>query len=139
MEMVKHVEDARRKLLERLLIDEEEALERLVRLSEQVLRIDKKTGNTVVIAPRSKLTDREVIYIVLLGRYFANKLGLVDKDSMPLSEISEHSGVDEKAASARLSELKRERAVESLGRGEHRIAYANVETVLGEINDRLGR
>ena len=62
-----------KEILEKLLINEKETLRRLVQKSEKILRGDKKTGDTVIIAPKPKLTDRHLISIVLLGRYFSNR------------------------------------------------------------------
>lgn len=124
-------------ILEKLLIDEEEILKRLVEKAEKIFRIDRKTGDAVIVAPKSKLIDRELIGITLLGRYFANKMKLASSDSMSVSEIAQKLGMDEKAVSARLSELKRERIVEMVSRGEYRVSYAGVESMLSEIEGKL--
>jgi len=113
-------------------------LRRLVEKSEKILRIDKETGDTVIIAPRSKLTDRHLISIVLLGRYFSNKLNLVPSELMTTDEIAQKLNIKKEVVSARLSDLKRERIVEMVSRGEYRISYANAETMLAEIHEKIG-
>ena len=127
-----------KEILEKLLIDEKETLRRLVEKSEKILRIDKKTGDTVIIAPRSKLTDRHLISIVLLGRYFSNKLNLAPSEVMTTDEIAQKLNIKKEVVSARLSDLKRERIVEMVSRAEYRISYANVETMLTEIREKIG-
>lgn len=127
-----------KEILEKLLIDEKETLRRLVEKSEKILRIDKKTGDAVIIAPRSKLTDRHLISIVLLGRYFSNKLDLASSEVMSTDEIAQKLNIKKEVVSARLSDLKRERIVEMISRAEYRISYANVETMLAEIREKIG-
>ena len=127
-----------KEILEKLLIDERETLKRLVEKSEKILRVDKKTGDTVIIAPRSKLTDRQLISIILLGRYFSNKLNLVPSEVMTIDEIAQKLNLDKDVVSARLSDLKRERIVEMVSRGEYRISYANADTMLDEISEKIG-
>jgi len=127
-----------KEILEKLLIDERETLKRLVEKSEKILRVDKKTGDTVIIAPRSKLTDRQLISIILLGRYFSNKLNLVPSEVMTIDEIAQKLNLDKDVVSARLSDLKRERIVEMVSRGEYRISHANADTMLDEISEKIG-
>ena len=127
-----------KEILEKLLIDERETLKRLVEKSEKILRVDKKTGDTVIIAPRSKLTDRQLISIILLGRYFSNKLNLVPSEVMTIDEIAQKLNIDKDVVSARLSDLKRERIVEMVSRGEYRISHANADTMLDEISEKIG-
>ena len=126
-------------ILGKLLIDEKEILEGLVQKSEKILRIDKKTGDTVIVAPKSKLSDRELIAIILLSKYFSSKLNLVTSDTMTPSEISQKLGIEEASVSARLSDLKRERVVEMVSRGEYRISYANIERVLDDIQEKVAK
>jgi len=127
-----------KEILQRLVVDETETLKRIVGKAERILKIDKKTGETLISAPRSKLTDKDQISVLLLGRYFANRLGLVNTDSMTVAEIADKLTIEEKAASARLSELKRERITENVSRGEYRISYVNVERMLDELGAKVG-
>lgn len=126
-----------KKLLERLIVDERSAMAKLVEMAQGIVGIDRESGSSVILASRAKLTDREQIFLLLLGRYFSYKLGRATSDSLGLDAVVNGVGIDSKAASARLSELKRERAVESVGKGEHRIVYANAESTLASITEHL--
>lgn len=128
-----------KKVLEKLLIDEKTIIQRLADMAQGIIGIDKNSGELIILAPKSKLTDREQIFLALLGRYFSHKLGLAETDSMTTDGIAQKLGMDSKAASARLSDLKRERAVDGLSRGEYRISYANIETTLSGIKEKLRR
>ena len=126
-----------KKFLERLLVDERSVLEKLANQAQGIVGIDKDTGGPVILAPKTKLTDREQIFLMLLGSYFSYKLGKSKSESLSTNAIAEGLGLDYKAASARLSELKRERVVETVAKGEHRIVYANAESMLAGVKSKL--
>lgn len=126
-----------KEILKKLLIDESETLLRTVQKSEKIFKIDKKTGETIFVAPRAKLADREKIAIVLLGRYFANRLELSESETLTTKDVASQVGMDEATTSARLSDLRRERIVEPVSRGEYRISYANSDRILDEILNKL--
>ena len=68
----------------------------------------------------------------LIGRFFAEKLGFVDKNTATNKEISETLRLPEKVLAARLSELIKRGFVEKVSRGEHRVVLANLERFLDE-------
>jgi hypothetical protein len=126
-----------KKLLERLLVDDKSILQRLVNQAEGIVGVDRENGEVVVLAPHSSLTDREQLFLLLLGRFFSFKLGKAKSDSTSLDNLAKTSGLSDKAASARISELKRERFVENTKKGEYRIMYANAESMLSGIRTKL--
>ena len=130
-------DDDEKRLLEKLIVDEKSVISRLVERAQGIVGIDRETGSPVILAPRTRLTDRDQIFLLLLGRYFSYKLGRSDRYSLDLGEVVNGVGIDAKAASARLSDLKRERLVEGISKGEYRIIYANAESGLGSIAEKL--
>src|SRR6266700_3563060 len=97
-----------REILSVLLADPRETLSTLVTKSERLFRINKHTGDTILLSPRSQFLDRHLLAIYLLGRYFASKLGLAKDDELTMEELQTISGLDPGSLSARLSDLKRE-------------------------------
>jgi DNA-binding transcriptional regulator GbsR (MarR family) len=67
-----------------------------------------------------KATILTVCSSIYTCRYFVNKMKLTGSDSMTVGEITQNLGMDEKAVSARLSELGRERIVEMAWVGRNR-------------------
>lgn len=124
---------ARKKILERLLVDREKKLETLVTKAKNIVRIDRKSGEPVIVVPRSELTDRQLIGAYMIGKYFSNELGLVKTATVTTRELAEKLPLDLKVASARLSELKKEAIIKSISRGEYKIVFQGIEILLDDI------
>lgn len=116
-----------KEVLSSLLTDPKETLNRLVSKSDRVFKINRETGDVVLLPPRSRFPDRQLLAIYLLGRYFASKLELTPSDMLTLEDLKKISGLDEGSISARLSELKKEGLVETIGRGSYRVSYSGLE------------
>ena len=128
---------AKKKILERLLVDREQKLETLVTKAENIVRIDRKSGEPVIVVPRSELTDRQLIGAYMIGKYFSNELGLVKTATVTTRELAEKLPLDLKVASARLSELKKEAIVKSISRGEYKIVFQGIEILLDDIRKSM--
>ncbi|SRR6266487_1649412 len=125
-----------KEILSSLLTDEAETLNRLVAKAQRVFKINKRTGEILLLPPRSKLTDRQLIAVYLLGRYFASKLELTQADSLTFDDLRKLSNLEEGSITARLSDLRKEGLVETGERGIYRINYQSLESfgpVLEEI------
>ncbi len=127
-----------KEILSSLLTDPKETLKRLVAKTERVFRIDRATGAVVLLPPKAKLTDRQLITVYLLGRYFASRLELAQTDTLTIEELLKLSQLEESSLSARLSELKRDGLVESVERGSYRVAYENLES-FGQLLEEIER
>lgn len=130
-------ESAKKKILERLLIDREKKLETLVSKAENIVRIDRKSGEPVILVPRSDLTDRQLIGAYMVGKYFSKELGLVKTATVTTRELAEKLLLDLKGASARLSDLKKEAIVRSVSRGEHELLFQGIEALLDDIRKSM--
>lgn len=135
--MIKLENPARKKILERLLVDREKKLETLVTKAESIIRIDRKSGEPVILVPLSDLTVRQLIGAYMIGKYFSNELGLVKTATVTTRELAEKLPLDLKVASARLSELKKEAIVKSISRGEYQIIFQGIEILLDEIRESM--
>jgi hypothetical protein len=131
-------ETKEKEALSSLLVDSTSYLTRLAVAAKSVLGIDKDSGKTVYLINASNLTDEERVFLVLLGRYLASKLGKSDSDLCTPSEISDESGLSEKTVSKRLSDLGRSRLSESPNRGKHRVVPANAEGKMLQIRKEAG-
>ena len=135
--LAKKVSGEKEEILKELLIDEEAILKDLVNKAKKIFKIDKKSGRTVLLIPKTPLSDRELIILTLIGRYFANKLNLFDSSSMAIEELAQELNMAKPSVSARMSDLRRERIVEMLARGEYRINYTEISRLLDEISEKV--
>ena len=131
------MEDHVRETLTRLLIDHSEGLKRLVEIAERLLRIDKSTGEMVLAVPRSYVSDRDFIGLLLLARFFASRLGLAKKESMTVMEIVQKSGLDDGLVSSGLTELGDRGIVDPARGGEFNISYPKAENFLEETRQHV--
>ena len=129
--------EEKKEILKELLIDEGSILKELVNKAKKIFKIDKKSGRTVLLIPTTRLSDRELIVLTLTGRYFASKLNFFDSDSMTIGDIAQELNMTKESVSARTSELKRERLVETLTRGEYRISYTEIGRLLDELSEKV--
>jgi hypothetical protein len=121
-----------------LLIDKTKKVESVVRKAKDLLGIDKDSGDTLILISRAKLTDREIIGLHLIGKFFASELGLASTPSATAEELSRKTGIDEKVVSARLHDLKLEGYVRSPKRGEHEIIFPRIDEFLDFVRQRAG-
>lgn len=131
------VSGEKEEILKELLIDEESVLKELVNKAKKIFKIDKKSGRTVLLIPKTRLTDRELIILALIGRYFANKLNFFDSSSITIGGVAQELNMATPSVSARMSDLKRERVIEMLARGEYRINYTEISRLLDEISEKV--
>src|SRR4029077_7425389 len=107
-------EESIRDIMGPLLTDEKAILKRLVERSLDILRIDQTTGDLVLVVPRSRVTDKDYLGLILVTRYLAFRAGLAKQDSMTIAEIAEKSGINDGTISSRLSDLKADRVAEAV-------------------------
>src|SRR5437899_4725263 len=94
-----------KQVLSVLLTDETETLNRLVKKAERSLKINKKTGDTILLPPKTRLTDRQLIALYLLGRYFSSRLELTQTDTLSIEDLCKLSNLESNSVSARISDL----------------------------------
>jgi len=128
-----------KKILERLLIDELEALREIVKKAERFLRINKHTGDPVILVPLEKLSQKDLIALHIAARYFAFKLGLTSTDSITAEELKRKTGIhNDKLIAARISDLRKEGIVESVKKGEYRISLPNLVKYFDRLGEKYG-
>lgn len=128
--------EEKEEILKELLMDEESILKELVDKAKKIFKIDKKSGRTILLIPRTRLSDRELIILTLTGRYFANRLNFFDSNSMTRGDIAQELNMTRESVSARISELRRERVVEMVTRGEYRVNYTEISRLLDELSEK---
>lgn len=125
-------------LYKELLIDKTKRVESLVKKAKEIIGIDKDTGDVLILVSRAKLTDREMIGLQLVGKFFASELGLTNSPSATADELSRKIGIDSSIISARLHDLKVEGFIRNPKRGEHEIVFPRIDEFLDFVRQKAG-
>lgn len=122
-------------VLKKLLVEEKDGirdLEGLVDKAREIFQIEKPTGR-VLFRNFSKLSDPQRITALLLGKYFASKLALIESSSLRISEIAQELGRPNTALSGPLKALMVKGLVEKLPDSKYRIAYNRIRDIFGSV------
>jgi hypothetical protein len=92
-------------LFKELLVSEEDITKDAVKKAKDLIGIEEKTGQVILRVPKSTFGQKQLASLLLIGQYFATRLGLAKQSSLSLQELSERSGIDANTLSGRLSEL----------------------------------
>ena len=120
-----------KEILKKLLVDEEGILKDLGEFVDKVKNIfviERSTGK-VFFKNFGKLTDPQRIAALLVGRYFAEKLDIINDDSMGVSEIADALGRPKTSLSGPLKDLSTKGYVEKMGNRKYRIAYNRIQNI----------
>lgn len=122
-------------ILNRLVVDEKDLtkeLEKLVEEASKHFRIEKPSGR-IIFQNFGSLNDKQRITIVLLGKYFANRLKMIENPSLSISEIAKELGKPITALSGDMKELVTKSYVEYLPGRKYRIAYNRMREIFDDI------
>jgi DNA-binding MarR family transcriptional regulator len=123
-------------LLKELIVEDEKALEVLVSKIKNFMRLTK-SGRPIFFIPYSSLSDEEKLSLHLIAQHLCKELGITEKESIDLKELSKRSGVRYKSASARLSEMYKQGIIEKTPSGEYYITLSGIEIIIDKIGKRL--
>ena len=121
-----------KEILKKLLVDEEDILKDLSELvdkAKNIFVIERSTGK-IFFKNFGKLTDPQRITALLVGRYFAEKLDIIDDDSMGVSEIADALGRPKTSLSGPLKDLSTKRYVEKMDNKKYRIAHNRIQDIV---------
>ncbi|MEM2125722.1 MAG: helix-turn-helix domain-containing protein [Candidatus Methanosuratincola sp.] len=122
-------------ILKKLVVEEKDMikeLEKLVEEASKYFQIEKPSGK-IIFKDFGALTNKQRIAIVLLGKYFAKKLNLIENDSLGISEISKELGIPRTSLSGPIKDLIREGYVEYLPGRKYKIAYHRIKELFDKI------
>ena len=121
-----------KEILKKLLVDEEDILKDLSELvgkAKNIFVIERSTGK-IFFKNFGKLTDPQRITALLVGRYFAEKLDIIDDDSMGVSEIAGALGRPKTSLSGPLKDLSTKGYVEKMDNKKYRIAHNRIQDIV---------
>ncbi len=124
-----------KEILQKLVVDEKDTirdLERLVNESSKFFKIEKPTGR-IIFVNFGDLSDPKRICIVMIGKYFANKLELVESPNLSISDIAKEIGKPMTTLSSPMRDLTKKGYVEKLPGRKYRIAYHRISEILEKV------
>jgi hypothetical protein len=125
------------KIKQMLMVDESQIAEEILERIRNHLGLTPK--GQVYIREPTRYRQRDLVLLFLAGVRFAADAGLRGADSASLTELCENLGFDSRGGAARLAELRQEGKVESPSRGEYRIVFPRLMSILNEIEEQAPR
>ena len=120
----------------KLIVEEKETtkeLEKLVDQAIKIFRIEKPSGR-IIFQEFGKLKDKQRICAILVAKYFATKMKIIDASTLSISEIAKELGRPMTTLSGPIRELVKQGYVEALPGRKYTVAYHRLaeifETVL---------
>lgn len=107
-----------------LIIEEKEELKRLktlVALSKNLLQITKESGTVIII--KDGLSNREWIFLYILGVFLSFKAGLRDKETVSLKELYKKTGIPTTTLSSPLKRLLDIKVIKRVSSGDYGIYH----------------
>ena len=112
-----------KEILNRFLVDEKDIIEDLANLVEKatnIFVIEKSTG-TIIFKNFGKLTDRQRISALLVGRYFAGRLDLIEDVSLGVTEMANALGRPKTTLSGTVRDMLSKTYIEQLSNRKYRV------------------
>ena len=126
-----------KEILNRFLVDEKDIIEDLANLVEKatnIFVIEKSTG-TIIFKNFGKLTDRQRISALLVGRYFAGRLDLVEDASLGVTEMANALGRPKTTLSGTVRDMLSKTYIEQLSNRKYRINYNRIKDIFEDFFD----
>lgn len=123
-------------ILKKLVVEEKDVtkeMEGLVEEASKYFGIEKPSGK-ILFKSFGSLNDKQRIAIVLLGKYFANRLEIIQDASLSISEIAKELGRPMTTLSGNMRELVSKGYVEYFLAGKkYRISYHRIKEIFDDI------
>lgn len=117
-------------VLKKLLIDETDMLkdlEQLIEKAKNIFVIEKSTGNIVI--KKTDFSDPKRICVLLMGKYFAKKLGLISSGALSSAEIAKELGRPITSISGPIKDLKTKSYIQKID-NKYEIVYPQLNNIL---------
>lgn len=122
-------------ILSRLIVEEKDItkeMEKLVGEASKHFKIEKPSGK-IIFQNFGSLNDKQRIAIILLGKYFAGRLKMIENPALSISEIAKELGRPMTTLSGNMKELVTKGYVEYLPGKKYRVAYHRIKEIFDDI------
>ena len=122
-------------VLKKLIIEEKDTIKEMEKLVEEAAKFFKveKPSGRIIFQNFGALTDQQRISVILLGKFFANKLGIIDNSMLSISEIAKELGRPMTTLSGYMKGLTDKGLIEKLPGRKYRVAYHRINEILETI------
>ena len=127
-----------KKVLSKLLVDESAVIANLAEQVEKVMkvfRIENPSGR-IIFESNLDLNDRKRVAALLLEKYFAHRYGLIQDDSLGVSEIADELGKPVTSMSGLVSVLMQDGFVTRLPIRKYRVVYHRIPAIIDMLTER---
>lgn len=123
-------------ILKKLVVEEKDTIKEMEKLVEEAARFFKieKPSGRIMFQNFGALTDQQRISIIMLGKYFASKLKIIDNPMLSISDISKELGRPMTTLSRPMKELIDRGFIEKLPGRKYRVAYHRINEILANIS-----
>jgi hypothetical protein len=125
--------DDEKEVLKKLLVDERDVLKELAEVvndAKDIFQIENPSGR-IIFKDSAKLTDMQRVAALLVGKYFAMKLGLIHSNTLGLSDIAKEVGRPMSALSGPVGDLTKKGLLEKLPTRKYGVAFNRIRELVG--------
>ena len=130
----KHSPDEK-EVLSKLLVDEKTYLTNLDAIVDSVkaVFVIEHPSGRVIFKNFGEMNDNQRLLALLLGKYFAGRLGLIEADTLGITEIATELGRPKTSLSGPIKELVDDQLVVKTPERKYKIAYHQMDEITGII------
>ena len=119
-----------------LVVDEMALLEDILKIASELISLTPK-GEILFKINKDELSVKEKIILYMIGKQFATEAKLIDNDHVNLEELSTFLRVSKGSLASRIGELRNERKIKDVKRGEYELFPYDLKQYLLEIKKKL--
>ena len=122
-------------ILKKLVVDEKTStkeLEKMVEEAQKYFRIEAPSGR-ILFQDFGSLSDKQRIAIVLVGKYFASRMKMLESTSLSISEVAKELGRPMTTLSGTMKELVTKGYVEYLPGKKYTVAYHRIKEIFSDV------
>lgn len=130
------INNGEKEVLKDILVSEEGIIHNLleiVKKAKEIFVLEEKSGK-IIFKNYSKLTNPQRISAILIGKYFAERLNIIQDNSMEGSEISNELNIPQTTLSAPLKSLKVKGLILS-EKGKYRVNPHRIEEIISSFEE----
>lgn len=129
-----------KEILKNILVDESATIQNLAKIVQKAkdIFVMEKSSGKIIFKNYSKLTNPQKITCILIGRYFAKRLGFIDDHTMTISDISKNLDVLQTTLSSPLKSLRKSGQI-LYEKSRYRINPHRIEEIIDSITTNKTR
>jgi len=131
-------DDLKKKILEEMVVDYSDVLEKNFELAKKFIRITKSGKVDVLIKDKLPVTDQITLY--LIGKAYTKEAGFINSDETGHQELMEELGISGGTLRPSLKKLRDSKIIKQIKRGRftfHVIQKNMIEKILKRIDEKF--